>query len=70
MHIISYVTDDGRSVTLPYTDDNIAIAGAEASGGAYTVSDSGDDPPATVADQVAELHDALDLLLSGYTNDT
>lgn len=67
MDIISYVTDDGISVTMPYTDDNIAIAGAEAAGGTYTVSNSGDDPPATVADQVADLHDALDLLLSGVT---
>ena len=53
-----------------YSPDNEALAKAEAYNGVYTVEDDGTEKPAeeaTFARRVAELEEALELLLAGVT---
>lgn len=55
---------------LPYTEENLAIAEEEAYKGEYTIEDDGQPEPEaqpTEAERIAELEEALALLLSGVT---
>ena len=63
---------DGRetlsSVTMGWNDTNEEIAKREAYNGEYTIEDDGQpEPEATPEDRIAELEEALSLLLSGVT---
>lgn len=55
-------------VTLSWNEMNEEIAKREAYNGEYTVEDDGEpEPEATPEDRIAELEEALSLLLSGVT---
>lgn len=72
MRNVQYDIDCGNDCviqkTMLYTEANEAIARSEAIGGAYTVVDT-EDPPRTLTfdERIAELEEALALLLSGVT---
>lgn len=55
------------SVTMPWNEVNESIAKAEALNGAYTIEDDGVEETAvpTQEERIAELEEALELLLSG-----
>lgn len=56
--------------SIPYSEANEEIAKAEAYNGEYTIEDDGQpDPEAqhTDAERIAELEEAMELLLSGVT---
>ena len=56
--------------SMPYTEANEEIAKAEAHNGEYTIEDDGQPEPEvqpTDAERIAELEEALDMLLSGVT---
>lgn len=56
------------AVEMPWSEANEAIAKAEAYNGEYTVEDDGQpDPEPTQAERIAELEEALELLLAGVT---
>lgn len=58
----------GAAVTLGYSQDNLALARAEAWQGQVTVEeDDGSEPEQTQLQRIAELEAALDMLLSGVT---
>ena len=78
MKVIKYrlfqATINGNDVALPkeqpYTEENLAIAEEEAYKGEYTIEDDGQPEPEaqpTEAERIAELEEALALLLSGVT---
>lgn len=53
---------------MPWSEENEAIAKAEAVDGVYTIEDDGQpDPEPTQAERIAELEEALELLLAGVT---
>ena len=55
---------------IPYTEENEEIAKGEAYNGEYEIYDDGRPEPAiqtTDAERIAELEEALELLLSGVT---
>lgn len=57
-------------ITCPYTEANEEIAKKEAWGGEYTIEDDGQPEPEaqpTDAERIAQLEEALELLLSGVT---
>lgn len=55
-------------VERPYSEKNIAVAQEEAYNGEYTVEDDGQpEAQPTDAERIAELEEALALLLSGVT---
>lgn len=57
-------------VTMHYSEESLAIAKAEAYKGEYTIEDDGQPEPEaqpTEAERIAELEEALALLLSGVT---
>lgn len=57
-------------VTLSYSESNEEIAKKEAYNGEYTIEDDGQpepEAPHTDAARIAELEEALDMLLSGVT---
>lgn len=55
-------------VERPYSDENLAVAQKEAYNGEYAVEDDGQpEPEATPEERIAELEEALSLLLSGVT---
>lgn len=61
--------DSLSAVELPWSAGNEAIAQREAWGGAYTIEDDGVEEVAepTQEERIAELEEALALLLSGVT---
>lgn len=57
-------------VAMGYSESNEAIAKAEAWGGEYSIEDDGQPEPEatpTEAERIAELEEAMELLLSGVT---
>ena len=55
-------------VVMGWSEANEAIAAKEAYNGEYTVEDDGEpEPGPTDAERIAELEEALELLLSGVT---
>ena len=55
-------------VEMGWSEVNEAIAKAEAVDGVYTIEDDGQpDPEPTPEDRIAELEEALELLLTGVT---
>ena len=54
-------------VTLGWNETNEEIARREAHNGEYTIEDNGLDAQPTDAERIAELEEALALLLSGVT---
>lgn len=54
---------------MPYSEANLSIAKAEAHNGEYTIEDDGQEEISepTTEERVADLEEALDLLLSGVT---
>lgn len=58
----------GMQVTMGWNEINEEIAKGEADGGVYTVEDDGlPEAQPTDAERIAQLEEALDLLLSGVT---
>lgn len=60
----------GNEKEIPYSEENEAIAKAEAHNGEYTIEDDGEPEPAaepTPEERISELEEALELLLSGVT---
>ena len=55
------------NVTMSWTKGNEEIAKKEAYNGEYTIEDDGVEEPLTDAERIAELEEALALLLSGVT---
>lgn len=54
--------------SIPYSEANEKIARLEAHNGEYTIEDDGQpEPEATPEERIAELEEALALLLSGVT---
>lgn len=54
--------------TVPWNETNEELAKREAYNGEYTVEDDGQpEPEATAEERIAELEEALSLLLSGVT---
>lgn len=69
MKILKY-TLNGNAVEMGWSEENEEIARLEADNGAYSVVDDGQPEPAadpTDAERIAQLEEALDLLLSGVT---
>lgn len=69
MKIIQYLFG-GNAVEMPWNAANEKIAGKEADGGEYTVTDDGQpEPEARLTDRerLTQLEEALDMLLSGVT---
>lgn len=68
---LSAVLEDGEKVilrkTIPYSATNEEIAGKEAYAGEYMVEDDGVEEQLTPEQRIAELEEALALLLSGVT---
>lgn len=71
---LSAVINDGADnvfigKTIPYSEKNEEIAKAEAYNGEYTIEDDGVEDTAvqTPEQRIAELEEALELLLSGVT---
>ena len=60
-------TDCLVGVERPYTEENVTTAQKEAYLGQYTVEDDGVEAQPTDAERIAELEEALALLLSGVT---
>lgn len=63
-------TFNGMEVKIGWNEINEEIAKAEADNGKYTIEDDGQPEPEaepTDAERIAELEEALDLLLSGVT---
>lgn len=56
-----------HDVTMNWNEANEEIAKKEAYNGEYTLEDDGQQEPVTDAKRIAELEDALDMLLSGVT---
>lgn len=57
-------------VTMHYSEESLAVAKKEAYNGEYTIEDDGQPEPEaqpTEAERIAELEEALDMLLSGVT---
>lgn len=57
-------------VEMPWSESNEEIARQEAYNGEYTIEDDGQPEPEaqpTEAERIAELEEALDMLLSGVT---
>lgn len=53
---------------MPYSEANLSIAKAEAYNGEYTIEDDGQEvAEPTTEERIADLEEALDLLLSGVT---
>lgn len=53
---------------FPYSEANVEIAKREAYNGKYTPDDDGQpEAPPTDAERIAELEEALDMLLNGVT---
>lgn len=73
MKIIKYLMNDGTEKEILCSADsleeNLAIAKAEALDGEYTIEDDGVEEvtPPTQEEQIKELQEALELLLSGVT---
>lgn len=76
--IVSVTKEDGTDenveqdlfyeVERPYSAEAEELAKKEAYGGEYTIEDDGQpDPPQSDADRIAELEEALAMLLSGVT---
>mgnify|MGYP003296402933 CR=1 FL=1 len=60
----------GASVSLPYSDANLELAKQEAYNGEYTIADDGEpevEAEPTHEERIAELEEALAMLLSGVT---
>ena len=55
------------SVTMDWNESNEEIAKREAHNGEYTIEDDGMEAQLTDAERIAELEEALNLLLSGVT---
>lgn len=53
--------------TIPYSESNEEIAKKEAYNGEYTITDDGVEHQPTPEQRIAELEEALALLLSGVT---
>lgn len=67
--VINY-TFNGMEVKIGWNEINEEIAKAEADNGKYTIEDDGQpepEAPPTDAERIAELEEALELLLSGVT---
>jgi hypothetical protein len=57
-------------VERPYSEANVEIAKSEAYSGEYTIEDDGQpepEQPMTDAERIAQLEEALELLLNGVT---
>ena len=74
MYNLLHKTPGGSGILLPkelpYTEENIAIAEDEAYNGEYFIEDDGQPEPEakpTEAERIAQLEEALALLLSGVT---
>ena len=60
--------DDIIEKTSPYSEEMEEAAKREAYNGEYEIIDDGQpDPPRTDAERIAELEEALEMLLSGVT---
>lgn len=57
----------GRRVSLGYSEDNLRLAMLEADNGDYTIEDNGQPEEQTPEQRIAELEEALALLLGGVT---
>ena len=57
----------GKAVSLGYSEENLRIAELEADNGEYTIEDDGLPEEQTPEQRIAELEEALELLLSGVT---
>ena len=57
----------GRSVTMGYSGENLKLAMEEADDGTCTIEDDGQPEEQTPEQRIAELEEALALLLSGVT---
>lgn len=69
MKILKY-TMNGNAVEMGWNEVNEEIAKREADNGTYSVVDDGQPEPAadpTDAERIAQLEEALDMLLSGVT---
>lgn len=53
--------------TMQWSEDAEEIAKQEAYNGEYTIEDDGQEEPQTAEQRIAELEEALELLLSGVT---
>lgn len=70
MKILKYrLFEDGPEVAMTWSETNEAIAGREACNGEYTIEEDGQPelPRATQEARIAQLEEALDLLLSGVS---
>ena len=52
---------------IPYSGENEEVAKAEAYNGEYTIEDNGVEESLTPEQRIAELEEALELLLTGVT---
>ena len=69
MKIIKYLFN-GNPVEMGWNEANEEIARVEADGGEYTIEDDGQpeaEAQLTDAERIAQLEEALDMLLSGVT---
>ena len=68
---LSAVLEDDEEViigkTVPYSEKNEEIVKAEALNGEYTVEDDGVEEQITPEQRIAELEEALEMLLNGVT---
>lgn len=70
MKVIKYKLDETTEVTLEYNEINEASAAKNSYNGEYTIEDDGQpepEPKQTPEERIAELEEALALLLSGVT---
>lgn len=70
MKRIIYNLNEIMRKSIPYSEENLLIAKREALSGEYTIKDDGQPEPEvqpTDAERIAELEEALALLLSGVT---
>ena len=66
MKRIHYILN-GCSIDMPWNEANEEIAKAEAYNGEYTIEEDGQEEQQTPEQRIAELEEALALLLSGVT---
>ena len=70
MKRIIYNLNETMRKSIPYSEENLLIAKREAYNGEYTIEDDGQPEPEvkpTDAERIAELEQALEMLLSGVT---
>lgn len=61
------IVDDLTPADIPWSEENEERAKAEAYNGEYTIEDDGTEVPDTPEARIAELEEALDMILKGVT---